>query len=400
MDSGSQPPSPAAAGDPRAPAWLQERLAARGGAVPFRDYMAWALHDPEHGAYGAGQLRIGPRGDFATSPSLGPAFAELLVEQLADWLAALGDGPLALVETGPGEGTLALQLAQLLQRRWPDLAARCELVLVEPSPGMAERQSRHLEGAPLPLRWCSFEELAGAPLRGVMLAHEVLDALAVERIVWTGQRWCRQQVSLAGDGQLALSVGDPLEGWLQAQLAPLGLLPPPSGPPRPEGWCSELHPGLEPWLREAGRTLEEGWLLVVDYALEASRYYAPRRADGTLMAYRDQRACSDPLRDPGRWDLTAHLCLESLERAAVAAGWQPLGSCRQGQALLALGLAGALHGLGVGQGGEQGLAERLARREALLRLVDPAGLGDFRWVAMGIGRAPGLPRFLQDPPPA
>ena len=52
-----------------------------------------------HGAYGAGRLRIGPSGDFATAPSLGPDFAALLAPQLADWLtplAAAGPGPLAL----------------------------------------------------------------------------------------------------------------------------------------------------------------------------------------------------------------------------------------------------------------------------------------------------------------
>jgi SAM-dependent MidA family methyltransferase len=110
--------------------------------VSFQRYMDWALHDPQHGAYGAGRLSIGPRGDFATSPSLGPAFAELLAPQIAEWLLELGDGPLALVETGPGEGDLALQLAQALQAGWPELAQRCSLVLVEPNAGMADPMGR------------------------------------------------------------------------------------------------------------------------------------------------------------------------------------------------------------------------------------------------------------------
>jgi SAM-dependent MidA family methyltransferase len=118
------------------------------------------------------------------------------------------------------------------------------------------------------------------------------------------------------------------------------------------------------------------------------------------LAYRDQRASSDPLRDPGHWDLTAHLCLESLERTAAATGWRWQGSCRQGQALLALGLAQALHGL-QSPAHPQDLAGRLAAREALLRLVDPAGLGDFRWIALARGPETGPdaapPRFLQEP---
>jgi SAM-dependent MidA family methyltransferase len=376
---------------------MVQRLQAVGGAVPFRTFMEWALHDPDHGAYGTGRLRVGPLGDFATSPSLGPAFADLLAPQLAEWLQALGPGPLALVETGPGEGDLARQLAAALALGWPALAARLELVLVEPNAGMADRQKQRLAGAPLPVRWCDWQELATRPLRGVMLAHEVLDALAVERVVWDGALWRQQQVALEAAGDLVLAPGATVADWAQAQLQALGLAA--AGPAQdlPAGWCSELHPGLEPWLGAAAAAMAEGVLLVVDYALETRRYYSPQRSSGTLMAYQGQQASPDPLRQPGHWDLTAHLCLESLERAAAAAGWQGLGSCRQGQALLALGLAGALHGLQ--QPGSGDLAERLARREALLRLVDPVGLGEFRWIALGRGAAAcaQTPRFLREP---
>ena len=407
-------PSPSPAPDPPAavPAWLAERLAAAGGSVPFATYMAWALHDPEHGAYGSGRLQVGPGGDFATSPSLGPDFAALLAPQIAQWLGELAaDGPLALIEAGPGEGSLASDLAEQLAAGWPELAARTELVLVEPNAGMAARQRQCLADCPLPCRWSSFEALAAAPLRGVVLAHEVLDALAVERITWDGALWRRQRVALH-QGALRLEPGEPLEPQASPQLEALGLLGP--GPQRPVGWSTELHPELEPWLAACGAALACGPLLVIDYALKAWRYYAPSRADGTLMAYRGQRASGDPLREPGHWDLTAHLCIESLQAAARASGWEPIGQCRQGEALLALGLAQRLHGLqqvqaaGAAAAGpavlqELSLGTLLARREALLRLVDPAALGDFRWLAFRRGPAsaladPALPLFLREPP--
>ena len=364
--------------------------------------MQWALHDPEHGAYGSGRLQVGPRGDFATSPSLGPDFAALLAPQIAQWLQQQpAEAPLALVETGPGEGDLALQLAQELASGWPELAARTTVLLIEPNPGMAERQRTRLQACPLPCRWLSFEQLRSQPVRGVMLAHEVLDALAVERISWDGALWRRQQVTLH-EGALAqpslrLEPGDPLDPAARSQLEALGLLP--AGEQRPAGWSTELHPEQGPWLQQAAAGLSAGVLLVIDYAHEAWRYYAPSRSNGTLMAYRQQQASDDPLLEPGHWDLTAHLCLESLEQAAVAAGWQPLGQRRQGEALLALGLAQRLHGLQ--QQAATGLEALLARREALLRLVDPHTLGDFRWVAFQRqhpDRAACESLFLQDPP--
>jgi SAM-dependent MidA family methyltransferase len=378
---------------------LVQRLFAAGGSVPFRTYMQWVLHDPEHGAYGAGLLRIGAGGDFVTAPSLGPDFAALMLPQLVEWLeelAALAPAPLALIESGPGEGTLALELAHRLAQSRPDLAERSELVLVEPNAAMAARQQRLLAACPLPCRWTSFVDLAAAPVRGVLLAHEVLDALAVERIVWDGNVWRRQQVSLQADGvSMALTAGEPLDAAVHPQLQSLGLLPP--SPGRPAGWSTELHPGLEPWLVAAAAAVQAGALLVIDYALEAWRYYAPQRSDGTLMAYRGQVAGGDPLLDPGLADLTAHLCLDTLRSAAAVSGWSELGACRQGEALLALGLAQRLHGLQ--RGNPADLALLLQRREALLRLVDPHALGDFRWLAFHRGLHLPPPSFLRQPGP-
>ena len=210
-------------------------------------------------------------------------------------------------------------------------------------------------------------------------------------------------------GALRLEPGAPLEPEAAARLQPLGLAAP--GAQRPAGWCSELHPGLEPWLAACGAALGHGRLLVIDYALEAWRYYAPSRSEGTLMAYREQRASGDPLLEPGAWDLTAHLCIDSLVAAAAASGWQLLGQRRQGEALLALGLAQRLHGLQHARGcnlpgngsGRVDLADALARREALLRLVDPTALGDFHWLAFqrgeGVNESPVPSLFLQDPDP-
>jgi SAM-dependent MidA family methyltransferase len=365
--------------------------------------MDWALHDPDHGAYGSGRLQVGPAGDFATSPSLGSDFAALLAPQLAQWLLQVGGGPLALIEAGPGEGDLAADLAEALVAGWPELTARLELVLVEPNAGMAARQRQRLNGCPLPVRWCSFAELAAAPVQGVVLAHEVLDALPVERVIWDGALWRRQLVVLdeeaAAGPALRLSPGETLDPqadaalWNQLQLRGL------SAPQQlPAGWTTELHTGVAPWLAAAGAALARGVLLVVDYAHDNRRYNAATRAEGTLIAYRQQRASGDLLQDPGHWDLTAHLCLEPLEADARASGWQPLGQRLQGEALLALGLAQRLHGLQ--QRPPEQLAAALASREALLRLVDPAGLGAFHWIALGrpVDQPVQASLFLSDPP--
>ena len=372
------------------PPWLATHLQQAGGTVPFSTFMDLALNDPDHGYYGSGQVGIGPGGDFVTSPSLGPDFAGLLLPQLLTWLDALplGSGRWSIVEIGPGEGHFAADLIQQLINTASDRLDRLELVLVESSPALCERQQRRLQGLnALPVRWCSLDDLIHQPVQGVVIAHELLDALPVDRVVLQKGELQLQMVGLDPGGGLCWRTQPlpaNLAGHIRSFATGFGVPLPPQD--AEDGWTTEWPSALPHWFEQMGCALEKGVLLVIDYALEAHRYFNARRSDGTLLAFRDQQAGFSPLEQPGAQDLTAHLCIETVDEAALGHGWQPLERMRQGEALLALGLAERLHGLQSLPGGR--LDEALQRREALLRLVDPAGLGDFRWLTYGRGVPP------------
>ena len=375
--------------DAACPAWLAHHLQQAGGVVPFSCFMDWALNDPGHGYYGSGQAQIGVEGDFVTSPSLGPDFAALLAVQLGQWLSRLmaecpPGAPLSLVECGPGSGRLALDLVRELLVLHPDLADRLDLRLIELNPGMRERQQSLLEGAlPIPVQWCSLDDLKRAPVRGVVLAHEVLDALPVERLIWSGEDLSLQGVKLleSADGTPALTgvsmpLPDDLRAAAEGMAEACGFSLPPLG--AAAGWTTEWHGDAFRCIDQMASGLSHGLVLVIDYALEARRYYTARRDQGTLMAYQRQQAGAAPLSRAGQQDLTAHLCIDTLQVAARQSGLIPLPVMRQGEALLALGLAERLHGLQ--QLAPADLPQALQRREALLRLVDPVCLGEFRWL--------------------
>lgn len=366
------------------PDWLATHLHQAGGAIPFSRFMDLALNEPEHGYYGSGRARIGAQGDFVTSPSLGSDFAALLAPQLLAWLAAIPqtdpDQRLSIVEIGPGEGHLARDLSAVLRDAAPELLGQIEMVLVEANPGMRRRQQALLQEVDdLPLRWCSLDELRRDPVHGVVIAHELLDALPVERLIWREGSLQQQWVALDPNGGLR-STHRPFPDRLHQEIKRVcsqgGIqLPPPDAE---EGWTTEWNSALPDWFAAAAAAVDAGVLLVIDYALEAQRYYTARRSDGTLMAVCAQQAGLSPFDQPGEQDLTAHLCIEVVDEAAQRNGWLVGDQAKQGEALLALGLAQRLHGLQQLPG--QHLAEALQRREALLRLVDPAGLGAFRWL--------------------
>ena len=75
-----------------------------------------------------------------------------------------------------------------------------------------------------------------------------------------------------------------------------------------------------------------------------------------------------------------------------------MGETRQGQALLALGLSKFLYS--IQNTSSEDLSVALSRRESLLRLVDPIGLGEFRWLAFKRDNSNDLNlrnRFLEEP---
>ena len=124
-------------------------------------------------------------------------------------------------------------------------------------------------------------------------------------------------------------------------------------------------------------SLYNGILLIIDYAIDSKKYYSPQKNDGTILAYKNQRAFREILHSPGEFDLTCHICSDLLIYQAKLAGFESLGLVKQGEALLLLGLAQKL--FEIQNNLKSDLSQALIRREAMLRLVDPICLGDFKW---------------------
>ena len=392
----------------RCPKWLIDPIRGRGGSISFYEYMDLVLNDPDNGFYSSGRLRIGMHGDFCTSPSLSNDFARLLAIQVVEWFFELAktstdSDTLSLVEIGPGEGSLSRDLIEAIFDIAPALTNKIELVLVELNIGMRRRQEKvvnNIKG--VSCRWSNLEDLILKPVTGVVIANEVLDAFPVERLVFRDEKVFRQGVSLKQINDeyflefVDLKPTSEIIKFLKESNSLLQI----EFPPKCLGkrWVTEWHSCLPSWFKNLSNVLINGSLLIIDYAMESKRYYNATRGDGTLISYRNQEANPNVLKDAGLCDMTAHLCIESTINYALNNGWKFMGETRQGQALLALGLSSFLYSLQNTSSND--LSAALNRRESLLRLVDPMGLGDFRWLAFQKNNSDEVilgKRFLEEP---
>lgn len=320
-----QPSPEALAHSHRLVALLRERITGAGGGIPFDAYLETALYEPGLGYYAAGATRFGAGGDFITAPELSDLFARGIARQCADVLRAVGGG---IVEFGAGSGKLARDVLRCLEamQQLPEFYA-----IVEPSPTLRQQQQQLLAAEPAQLRdrvdW--WLELPSAPITGVILGNEVVDALPVKRFVLHADRVEELFVGIADDELVELPAAPTPE--LLAAVVPL-LASLDESLPTP--YRSEINLRQAPWLRTLGALLRHGMVLLVDYGYARHEYYHPQRDQGTLICHYRHHAHDDPLLWPGLQDISAFVDFTGLAEAAETAALTLCGYATQAGFLL------------------------------------------------------------------
>ncbi|HEY5102937.1 MAG TPA: SAM-dependent methyltransferase [Steroidobacteraceae bacterium] len=338
---------------------IRTRIAEAGGWLPFDAFMDLALYAPGLGYYSAGAVKLGVGGDFATAPEMSQLFGQCLARQCAQILSATGGG---ILELGAGTGSMAVTVLEALAELGvlPD-----QYSILEVSADLAARQRGRLEALPAPLRervtW--IERLPPTPMRGVVLANEVLDALPCARFVVHAKRVRALGVAVDADGGFIEREGfadELLARHAEALVRELKLA---------DGYRSELCWRVEPWLAGVGECLKTGTILLFDYGLPRTHYYHPQRTDGTLRCHFKHRAHNDPFILAGVQDISAWVDFTRVAEAADAAGLGLSGFTTQAAFLLGSGMEEVL-------GAAADEMTRARRAGEAVRLLLPGEMGE------------------------
>jgi len=273
--------------------------------------------------YYANRNPFGAEGDFTTAPEISQMFGEMLMAWVTVYWHQMGSpAPFALVECGPGRGTLMADGLRVtagvfgagnsLQTPKPSFHKAMQIHLIETSKALRVKQQEALEG--FEVQWHdSIDTLPdGMPI--ILLANEFLDALPVRQYQFSKGRWHERMIGLDDKGALQFGLGPPAAVALSGK----------------EGDIAEFSPARRQFVEKVCVRLREqgGIALFIDYGYEKGH-------GDTLQAVKNHKYVG-ALEDVGEADLTAHVDFAALRDIP---GVSIHGPVRQGEFLLMGGIA-------------------------------------------------------------
>lgn len=327
--------------------------------MPFDRFMQLALYHPEHGYYRKSG-RVGPKGDFLTSPVIHPMFG-WGVGGWCQWVWEKAGKPreFSIIEPGAGEGHLAVAILDWAEGRDDGFRDAIRYIAVEPhSPGSDSR-----------VDWR--ETLPERVASGVVVANELFDAFPVRLFEAEGRGPVEVLVRWDADEARFIEA--------RGSVATIDAAP--------ESGRFELNAHAYAAMAKLCGLVERGAALVFDYGYPQDELWSPWRKQGTLLCFYRHTAHEDPLIHVGEQDITAHVNFSELASATEDSGMAVHGPVAQSEFLWGLGLGQLVEAV------RSDMNEYFTRRRALTRLTDAAGLGRIRVMAGTRGIAGTPPGF-------
>lgn len=292
---------------------LIRNIITQDGYIKIDDMMENVLSiDPQ--SYYRSSRDIGQNGDFITAPEISQLFGEIIaLWSIHNWQKLGCPNKFALIELGPGRGTLMRDLLRTAAKILPEFFQAAQIYLHDINPYFIKVQQEHLKIFDKNIQWIKMNYVPSLPI--IVVANEFFDSMPIKQFIKVRSDWFE-----------SVLITDPLSGWIKYDKIRLS-----------EALQDQLN--IDHKEAKDGAVIEEsiksleiirslsqhivkytGVILIIDYGYNIPNNDRTRNQySPTLQAIKNHQYW--PIIDSlSNADLTAHVDFDSLLRAAKEFG--------------------------------------------------------------------------------
>ena len=288
------------------------------GPITVSKFMGMSLHDNEYGYY-KNQNPIGAHGDFITSPEISQIFGEIIALWIKNCCSKFNHGnSYQIVDVGGGRGTLLKDIERTIGNKY------FSYIFVDINPYLIKEQKKCL---PIADHYTDINEIPEKPT--FFILNEFLDALPIKQFMKQNGVWKEVCVDVENDTFKYCYLNPENPNFLYDYGLDKLIT---------EDFY-EVNIGLEGFIKKLSKflNLNGGVALVIDYG------YSYGSGD-TLQAIQNHKYV-DPLEDPGKADLTAHINFSAVKELCKKNYLKHHGPTTQRNFLINLGALSRLENL-------------------------------------------------------
>ncbi|KQL33835.1 hypothetical protein AN960_19475 [Bacillus sp. FJAT-25509] len=338
------------------------------GFITYEQFISLVLYDLEKGYYQMENEKIGRKGDFYTSSSVGSVYGEVIAASFCRFVKNKLIEPF-FVEVGGGNGRFASSFLSYCEKKEPEIYRNLTYYMIDASQYHRKLQIELLANHLNCKYFSNILEIEQIK-NGMVFSNELFDALPVRVVEFNQNEWLEVVILIDELNNLKENLvkiqDDKISDFLRRNNF-VGT----------NGQRVEIPVGMKKVYDLLQSKISKGIILTVDYGFTREEWDAPHRIKGSLRGYYKHEMKSNILENLGHMDITTHIHWDELKMFGLQNHIENLYFSSQREAILDFGILNWL----IPHAQSNPFSSEYKQNRAVQSLIMPGGISDsFQWL--------------------
>ncbi|ODG91338.1 MULTISPECIES: SAM-dependent methyltransferase [Bacillaceae] len=338
------------------------------GFITYEQFILLVLYDHENGYYQMANEKIGRKGDFYTTSSVGSVYGEVIAASFCRFVKNNLIEPF-FIEVGGGNGRFASSFLSYCEKKEPEIYQNLNYYLIDASQYHRKLQKELLTNHLNCKYFSNIVEIEQIN-NGMVFSNELFDALPVRVVEYNQNEWQEVVIIIDELNNLKENLVEIQDREISDFLRRYNFV-------GKNGQRVEIPVGMEKVYNLLQSKISKGIILTVDYGFTREEWDAPHRMKGSLRGYYKHEMKSNILENLGHMDITTHIHWDELKKFGLLNHIENLYFSNQRDAILDFGILNWL----IPHAQSNPFSSEYKQNRAVQSLIMPGGISDsFQWL--------------------